>query len=423
MISLWRIFWLEFVSLMRSWTLPALLAASLGWMFAAGMIVETDATADGTREMLVRYGLGGVFVLLVVTLLASATGAIASDRAAKRLQLTLVRPVSFFAVAWGRFLALAAAGALVLAFPCLELAFSSEFRARRCNHVYRPQMISPQAEAALMYDAYMADPETPPEVKKAKKSVVLRLLTQRAKDNYQTVGTNETAKWSFPGLGAWAAAHPGSEPSVRFRFSNTFDLRDDVRGTLLADGFSGVVSNLTQTAVTIPLRRVSAAYEPDALAFANSGANAVMLRPRQDVELLVPADAFGRNLFRAYVVMVSVLALVIAFGVFLGAGLSRPVALFTAFVMLAVSEMIPSVVDQYPDQLGTDRIDRIGLAITRTVGSCMRSVGSRTPFTALANDDCVETKDALAAAAGELLLLPLLLCLASAVCLARKHED
>lgn len=183
MISLLRIFWLEATALVRSWTTLILIAASLGWMSAAKFLVVTDATEDGAREMFVRYGLGGVFALLVVAVLAVATGAIASERESRRLQLTLVRPVSGLAIAWGKFLALSAVAAAVLAFPCATLLVSSEFSGRRCSHVYRPLLESPREEALKMYDSYMADPDTPPMVKKAKKAVVLRILEQRAKDH------------------------------------------------------------------------------------------------------------------------------------------------------------------------------------------------------------------------------------------------
>ena len=423
MISLWRIFCLEVTALVRSWTALILLLASLGWIFAAKYLLVTDSTEEGAREMVVRYGLGGVFALLVVSVLSIATGCIASEREAKRLQLTQVRPVSPFAIAWGKFLALSAVAAAVLAFPCATLVCSSEFSGLRCSHVYRPKMESPAEEAVKMYDIFMADPETPPEARKAKKSVVLRLLEQRAKDNYQTVDTNETAVWSFPGLHEWTAANADVEPSMRLKFSNDFDMRDDVRGTLAAEGLFGVVSNITQTAVTVPLVRGGfAAEQRDAVSFRNEGRAPVMLRPRQDVELLVPADSFAWNMLRSYVVMASVLAFIAAFGIFLGAGLSRPVALFTALVMLAVSEMSPSVVDQYPDQLETDRIDRIGLAMTRLVERGTKSVSSLSPLSSLADGDCVERGDVAETFALDFLVLPAALCLLSGFLIRRKQE-
>ena len=422
MISLWRIFWLEVVALVRSWTALMLFVASLGWMFAAGRLLVTDATEDGAREMLVLYGLGGVFALLVVVGLALATGTIATEREAKRLQLTQVRPVSGLAIAWGKFFALTTVAAAVLAPPCLTLLFSSEFSGRRCSHVYRPVLESPKEEAAKMYDAYMADPETSPMVKKAKKSVVLRILEQRAKDHYQTVRTNETASWTFPVKDVSAGFSPSDAalPSVRFKFSNSFSMRDDVRGTVAANGLVGIVSNITQTAVVVPLEMCERDCDPGVVSFSNSGDKPVMLRPRQDVELLLPADSFAWNLLRSYVVMVSILALVAALGVFLGAGLSRPVALFVAFVSLVVVEMGPSVVEQYPDNLETDAVDRIGLSIVRAVQTCAKPPSALSPLSKLASDDCVEAKDALETFAADFLLAPLVLSLLSALAMRRK---
>ena len=70
MISLWRIFCLEVTALVRSWTALIILLASLGWIFAAKYLLVTDSTEEGAREMVVRYGLGGVFALLVVSVLS-----------------------------------------------------------------------------------------------------------------------------------------------------------------------------------------------------------------------------------------------------------------------------------------------------------------------------------------------------------------
>ena len=63
MNSLWRIFWLELTSLVRSWTVLMLLAASLAWMFAMPRLVTGDGTVEGFRELFVSYGLGGVFTI------------------------------------------------------------------------------------------------------------------------------------------------------------------------------------------------------------------------------------------------------------------------------------------------------------------------------------------------------------------------
>ena len=147
-----------------------------------------------------------------------------------------------------------------------------------------------------------------------------------------------------------------------------------------------------------------------------------MLRPRKDINLLLPADAFGWNLIRAYVVLVAILAFVISLGTFLSAGLGRPVAMFVAFVMLIVSEMSPSVVEQYPDELETELVDRIGLHITRFVTEATRPVSSAAPLDALAKDECVELEIVLRLAIADFLVLPVFLAFLSALVLPRKQD-
>ena len=413
MSSFWRIFWLETVALWRGGTAVLLLAASAGWILLLPHVLIGDGTSEGVRQMSVRYGLGGVFALLVVSLLAAATGAIAAEREAKRLQLTQVRPVPFVLIAWGKFLALTALGALVLAVAAW-MTLDAESCARPCNHVYRPVLESPREEAEKMYDIYMADPDTPPEARQASRGAIVRMLTQRARDRYVTVPTNAVESWTFTGV-------PVSGPlTARFKFTNMFDMRAEVRGHVSFGGATGSVSNITRTAVTVRLEGDPAG--DGVLSFENRGTGAVMLRPRQDVELLVPADGFTANLVRATLEMIAVLALVIAFGVFLGAGLSRPVALFVALVLLAVSEMSPSVIDQYPDAMESDRVDRIGLYLTRGVERVTHPVSALSPLGRLADDDCVEGREVVRTFVVDVLVLPFLLSLAAGFLLTRKAE-
>ncbi len=335
MISFWRIFWLELLSLTRSRSVLLLTVVSVVWMLVFPLFLRSDGTAEGAWKLTVQYSLGGVFVLLVVTLLSAATGSVARERVAKRLQLTLVRPVRYVFVAFGKIFAHVCVGAFVLAIGCLILFCRAE-SGRRCNHVLSPLLPTPQEEALVMYEAYMKDPSTPEDVRKAKKDIVVRLLTQRALDRYETIPTNATATWTFnlPPLTSSLIPHPSSPLSVRLRFTNSMELRQNVRGTFRLQEMSAVVSNLTQAIVEVPLKGPLAGVAgKTALSFTNAGTSALMFRPRRDINLLVPADAFGINLFRAFLGMVAVLSLIVSFGVFLSCALGRPVALFVAFVV------------------------------------------------------------------------------------------
>jgi len=418
MKSFFEILRLELTAVVRSRTLAVLSVVSLAWMFILPYVAKGDGTADGARELYVHYSLGGVFALLVVALVSSATGSISRERTARRLQLTMVRPVRYFVIAFGRIAAYVVTGAFVLALSLAVLLLRVD-ATRSCSHLLTPVLPSVQEEAREMYDGYMRDPKTPDEVKKASKSVVLRLLAQKALDHYQPIPTNATTEWKFD-----LSAHAGREAtmSVRLRLTNQFDLRQDVTGTLALNGLCGVVSNITQAVLTVPLG--TANVEPEGrLTFDNRGKHVMMLRPRRDLNLLVSADSFAANAFRAYLEMVGALAAVVAFGVFLGAGLGRPVALFVAMAVLIVGEMSPSVVDQYPDQLETDPLDRIGLALSRFAAEVTHPISSLAPAEALSKDECVEVSEVVRILFIDLLAVPLLLALLSAVVMPLKQED
>ena len=410
---------LELRSLVRSRTLAMLVVATVAWMLVLPHVLKGDGTAEGARELYLRFSLGGVFVLTVVAMLSSATGSLARERAAKRLQLTVVRPVRCFVIVLGKAAAHVAVGAVVLLTACAALALEVGFSAP-CHHVLSPVLPSVKEEAEAMYEAYMKDPQTPDAVRQAKKETVLRILASRAADHYQTIPTNAATSWRFP----VAQQEPFPEILVRMRFAAQYDMRQDVRGRFTLGDAAASVSNITQAVVTVPLDRTRGPEAgADTLTFFNGGKDALMLRPRKDISLLLPADAFGFNLLRACLVLLAILSLVVSFGLFLSAGLGRPVALFVALVTLVVGEMSPSVLDQYPDELGANFADRIGLFITRVAVDVTSPISSAKPLESLANDECVEPAAVLRALLQDALALPLLLSLLSALVIPRKQED
>ena len=170
-----------------------------------------------------------------------------------------------------------------------------------------PVLPSVREEAKVMYEAFMANPETPEAVRKAKRETVLRLLENKAVDRYETIRTNETARWRFD------VPEETEGLAVRLRFAGQMDSRQDLVGTFRLGELEGVVSNITQAVLEVDLsssrdRNVASPLNkennPLLLSFKNEGKTAVMMRPRQDIELLLPADAFGWNLVRAYVELV-----------------------------------------------------------------------------------------------------------------------
>ena len=64
---------LELRSLVRSRTLAMLVVATVAWMFGLPHVLKGDGTAEGARELYLRFSLGGVFVLTVIALLSSGS--------------------------------------------------------------------------------------------------------------------------------------------------------------------------------------------------------------------------------------------------------------------------------------------------------------------------------------------------------------
>ncbi len=400
-------FRLEIVSFARSKALLLLLAASLLWMVAAPFWIEGDGTLDGFRELLVRYSLGGVFALLTVALLASATGAFARERETHRLSLTLVRPIRHATLALAKVCALTCVGAVVLAVACLSLLlYPSVAWDRPARHLVSPILPSVHEEASQAYEAFLKDPRTPEAVRRAKRAAVVRLLEQRAFDRYESVRTNGTVSLTFPAVDA-----RGEDLRLRVRFEGLFNARQDVRGVFRLGDYEGVLTNVTQAALEIPLRAAAGGAAATELTFHNESPRTLMFRPRRDIQLLFPGGTFAQNLAASYVELLALLALVVAFGVFLSAALSRPVALFVALALLVVGEISPPVIETTADDLEAGLVDRVSLELTRVSASLTRPFSAVEPISRLSRDVTVESDEILRVVLVDALLAPLLFAL------------
>lgn len=422
---------LELRRLSRSRAAWILAGACAAWTLAVPALATSDGTVEGARLLRIQLSLGGAFAICCIALAASGACSLSREREERRLALARVRPAARFSLAAGRVAALVAVGAAALAASCAILAAGVGV-GRRCDHVLDPVMASPAAEAEKMYARYMAllpkldEPDAPPELvdvltamTNAPKATVMRMFAQKAMDRYETVPTNSVASWRFE-LPPDAAGRP---LAVRMRFASDFNLRDEVRGVFSIGCREGCVSNVTKSVVKVPLssprEAADAETEATSLSFSNTGGGTLMLRPRKDVKLLVAADSFGANLVRAYLQMVAILAAICAFAVFLGACLGRTVAVFACFVMLFVGAVSSDVIVSYPDQLETDRIDRVSLAITRTVELAARPLSSLNPVSALASDECVEPAQTAFAVAVDGVAIPIVLSLLAAIAVSR----
>jgi hypothetical protein len=401
--------------------LASLVAATFITYKLMPMLVRSDGTQEGASEMFVRAVTGGVYVFLSISILCAAAGFFAGERTLNRLALSVVRPASSFCVAlgvWGAFCAIALS-VLILSGALSLVAVASQ-SSRICYHHVKPILPPPEYHAAKILDRFLKDPKTPEEIKKAPRATVLSFLASKEADRYEAIRKGGVLSWPFR-----SDILKSEKISVGIRFSTAMELRTAVEGRFEFGPWSALLTNNTQSIIEVPLslEKPFESKEPlpekCELKFVNIGKETVMVRPRKDVELLIPADTFKMNLLRSSIVQFFLIALVAAFGLFLSSGLSRPVATFTALVAAAVIAMSPSVIDQYPNEFETSLTDRFGLAVSRVVEKTTYWIESPSPIGDLAENKCVEwsevSRTAFASTSFSLILLAL-----SAFVLRRK---
>ncbi len=419
MRSLFSVLNLELKALFRSFSVPLLLLSVVAWVWAVPSIVTDDGTPEGAWRLHLMWSISGAFALIVIAWASAAAGSLARERQLKRLPLSLTRPLPRAFLVYGRYWAFLLTGILALA--CALTTFALRHRtspelAQPCYHSYRPVMPTPHEEALALYEKYMSSPETPDEVKKLPKARVLRILESRAAENYQGIPTNRLTKWTFR-----APKTAEIPPIVRLRLSTPMDLRDSIRGEFLFQSWAGTVESVTQTILDVPLTNSTQTADFPKLAFRNDSPTNLMLRPRQDLELLYVADGFLGNLFRAGLELTAILALVLAFALFVGSGLSRSVAIFTVISLLAVTLMAPAIVESYPDPMETNVTERIGLTITRAAQSLTRPLAVYSPVDHLAESTCIEWAEVTEALITNAVVFPILLSLLAGLILSRRE--
>ena len=409
-------FLLAWRALVRGHVLTALLALTALAHVLLPAAVRSDGTAAGGQEMFLRVVPGSVYLLLCVALLACACGLVAQARESHRLALAVVRPVSAGALVFGPLLALVAVAGLVLALnmglTCLRGGWTD------CRHVYEPVLEPPEKAAREELEKILADTNTSQVVRSAPRHQLLSILIGREIDRYEAIPPGGVLELPFSDE---AAASPDGT-LVRIRFSTQFNMRANLSGQITFGPWSAAVSNSTQSVIEIPL-----VHAPDQgpgrdtkLSFRNTGSSLVMVRPRRDVQVLTPADSFGMNMLRASGEMLCVIAFLCAFGLFLSSALSRPVAVFTAFVLLVVTEMAPAVVEQFPETLDTKFTEKIGLRITQVVANLTSTLTKPQPISDLATGTCVEWSALGGAALVDAVVAPLVLLALAAYIVRRR---
>lgn len=84
--------------------------------------------------------------------------------------------------------------------------------------------------------------------------------------------------------------------------------------------------------------------------------------------------------------------------------------------------MGPDVIENYPDPLEQNRLDSLGLTLTRAVDRVTKPFARPSPIKALIADEYVENDEWAEALIVNIILAPAALAVLAALCLRRKEE-
>ena len=397
MRAFFQIMKVELLGALRSKVIFFYALFSAAWIVFGPDVLKYDGSQDGAFLLSIRYLLGLVFGVSIVFFGALAVGSVSSDRAACRLQLALIKPVRHSIIALARIAAIVAVGSAVLALASL-LVYLSVGRGRVCDHVYSPLMEDPKIGARRIFDDCMEkDRNFKERVAEIGSREVMKYLESYVLDTYETMDSGKSASWIFPDV-----ENTGGALAVRIKLNDMFGRTDAVIGSFSFGGFSGPLENINKTLVRVPLVKTGAG-ESSALIFENKSKNSVSLQPRRDLHVLVEADGFGWNIFRAWLMMTSILAIVVASGVFLGSALSRGVAVFALMALLFAMVISPATMEDYPDPIESNAIDRFGLMMTELCADLTFSLTKHNPISQLESSECVEWRDVFSASLSALI--------------------
>lgn len=426
-------------ALVRTKTVPALTLLLLLCVTLLPRLITGDGTPAGAFKILLTYTLGFAFGLLCLVTLIAACGLFAAEIDSTRIHLTVVKPLTTFQLWLGKWLALVLlavtllAGVYALVYVQITLSMRQPVWQEQVTlvsrHVVHPTLPSLQEEARMVYDEMKRHNALPTNRTERQ---ILGTLAARAHDRYDVINPGESLKWPFTFAQPLAT---NSIVTVRIRFDTEYSTRSKVvGGCRLAttaqpnEGVEVELNDLTQNEIEfdVDLRAFNGiAPTGFELSFQHRGdpekSSGLMVRPRQDVVLLTTATSFEANLVRALIVQGSILALLAAFGLMLGACFSLPVALFAALILLVVVQIGDVVVEITSDEDKEVVSNRIGLWVSEGATTLTAHADAGAPLAALAHGEVIKTELIAQSLFWNGGLTPLLFALVSAWILRRRE--
>ncbi len=435
---------LTFRDSMRAKLVAALAAVVAVAVIGLPMLLKADGTPVGVARMTLLYPLGAAFAFLALAAPWTAAASLASDVKGRTLQLVRVKPVRMWQLWCGKWLGLLFLNALLLAGAFLGVyirilatgALSAEDISIAKRHV--PPVLPPLekqiAEMEANIVATYKNGMTPRERRELRATLRRRLpyanASLRSGDTWhwffkpESMPREGETVWFRLGLHSDALSQKQPKARLMLRAEGAKD------GSELSEELTDFSSREIEFSLPVPAIHGTNRLE---LAIVNTGekdAPQLLIQPRKALFLLMRAGRVEANMMRAFAVLLSLLALLLAIGLTAGAFFTLPVAVFTttcaiiSIIASAYAVSDPDILD--PDSFAAlpvvQRVQfHLSAGVTRTLAAVSAPALSPAPLAHLSMSEWVPEEELSHAIAGNAVILPAMLAILSAFHLARKE--
>ncbi len=329
--------WITLRAAIRSRLLAAFSVVLLIVVVGMPFLLHGDGTPEGLRRIVMGYTLGTAFGILALANLWISCALLSGEFHARTLQLTLTKPVPPWQIWLGKWLGLMVLNACLLTGAGLLATAAMEVRLDRPeappSHVYRAHAVQrpdlPSDEERLeVLERNMGRRLTPDERREA----IARLPYLGA-----TLDPGGTWRWTFS---LDRPVHPGHPLRLRVKFDAAANSRSDIQADCSLQTPDGearldfTLQDFASREIEIPIPSHPFTNQTRLiLAITHRGgenSGPLIVQPQRNLALLLPRSGLRLNVFKALVLLHSVLALLATLGLLLGTLFSLPVAAFCA---------------------------------------------------------------------------------------------
>ncbi len=378
------------------------------------------------------------FTFISIAAMWTSASAISSETKAKTLQLARVKPIRMWKLWLGKWLGLTTIFALISLFALfnvwLQVRNIQEYKI--ADERIPPILPSIEEQIDLISQDAKAQGKTEEEIEEI-------ISTARAMLPYATDSLKHGENWKFnfhsqsplpqyPSsllLKFESGAHSASIPIIGIAAMQSNHSTNDL--------YTNIISNMTMREMKIKLSQngenvLEGANDIQVIIqhLGDEKSAPILLQPRQHIFILSPGCSLETNFFRAFIILLSIITLLIAVGLTLGSLFSLPVSIFCA-TCLILSAFVTNYTMTDPNFLDPPAADelsftakltqKLSAASSYSIHFIATTAITPSPIKSLSESEQISAKSALQSFAANALFLPLLLMLFSSMSLNKKE--